>query len=334
MVNVDAQSNLIWSALGVLQEACHNPEARNALIHTYKFGPVLTRLLSVQFTSEKRLRILNLLQDLTYGIRISWQEAHLPQLISMLTKWITGDDAELIPVSVGILVNLCYKNLPAVYTLMRAVDIKKFLKIILKLQKNNDHLRVQICKLLIILECVSGGVPDSEINTYVRTTCPTLIEGLRNRNASLMRHVVDFYKEILDNAKVSHILTSYPSYLTDLGGIIEILQSEESTMNTDCLVIIFDFFICVIGLAKTDLEPLFPQLLNFTLRWVRTDGVSTTALNLLTTIITQLSTLHLQTNSNNTADSVFEILDKQLDVSLQNSSQIFNNFIQLLLSLK
>jgi hypothetical protein len=41
-------SSLIWSAVDVLQITCKNRAARHALIHTYKFAPILTKLLEVK----------------------------------------------------------------------------------------------------------------------------------------------------------------------------------------------------------------------------------------------------------------------------------------------
>lgn len=43
-----SRSTLIWSAVDVLQNACRNTTARKALIHTYKFAPILARLLEVK----------------------------------------------------------------------------------------------------------------------------------------------------------------------------------------------------------------------------------------------------------------------------------------------
>lgn len=81
---------------------------------------------------------------MTYGIKISWQEAHLPHLMSSLTKWVTGDELELVPLSLGVLVNLCYNNSAAVYTLMKSVNVKSFLKTLLKVQKSNTASKVQV----------------------------------------------------------------------------------------------------------------------------------------------------------------------------------------------
>ena len=77
-------------------------------------------------------------------MKISWQEGHLPSLISTLTSWIVNGEKDVISLSLGVLVNLCYKNLPAMYTLMRSVDSKEFLRTILKLQNDGTDTRVQV----------------------------------------------------------------------------------------------------------------------------------------------------------------------------------------------
>ena len=49
MSSLGSGTLLIWNALDALQNACRNTSARQALIHTYKFAPILTRLLEVNF---------------------------------------------------------------------------------------------------------------------------------------------------------------------------------------------------------------------------------------------------------------------------------------------
>jgi hypothetical protein len=62
MSALEPRSGLIWCAIGVLQHVCRNPAARHALIHTYKFAPILTRLLGTDLIQDKRVRVLQLLQ--------------------------------------------------------------------------------------------------------------------------------------------------------------------------------------------------------------------------------------------------------------------------------
>lgn len=80
---------------------------------------------------EKKTRLLTLMQELSCGIKISWQIPHLQHLMSTLTRWINTEvdrNNDIVSLSLGVLVNLCYKNLPAVYTLTKCVDIKNFIR--------------------------------------------------------------------------------------------------------------------------------------------------------------------------------------------------------------
>ena len=85
-------------------------------------------------------------QELTCGIKISWQIPHLPHLMSTLTRWISVGQEEIVTLSLGVLVNLCYKNLPAIYTLSRCVDIKEFMRttMLLKVRKFSLLMRAEI----------------------------------------------------------------------------------------------------------------------------------------------------------------------------------------------
>jgi hypothetical protein len=67
MSALESQSGLVWCAIGVLQHACRNPAARRALIHTYKFAPILTRLLGANLIQDKRVRVLQLLQVIHFS---------------------------------------------------------------------------------------------------------------------------------------------------------------------------------------------------------------------------------------------------------------------------
>ena len=68
-----------------------------------------------------------------------------------MTKWIASGEGEIVGLSLAVLVNLCYKNLPAIYTLMRAVDCKPFLRTILQLDNHNITIRVQVKIILYII---------------------------------------------------------------------------------------------------------------------------------------------------------------------------------------
>lgn len=62
MGNLDSKSNLIWCGVSVLQQACKNSATHKALIHTYQFLPILSRLLGDHLTREKKIKLLTLMQ--------------------------------------------------------------------------------------------------------------------------------------------------------------------------------------------------------------------------------------------------------------------------------
>lgn len=71
-------------------------------------------------------------QDISYGIKISWQESYLVNLMKQLTDWILRPMTEPALRTIGhksltVLVNVCYGNLPAIYALMRTIDTKDFI---------------------------------------------------------------------------------------------------------------------------------------------------------------------------------------------------------------
>jgi hypothetical protein len=161
-------------------------------------------------TSEKRIRALKLLQELTYGIKISWQEAHLPYLIKTLSQWIIeSNEEEVITLSLGVLVNLCYKNLPAVYVLMRSVNTKTFLQSVVKTRGQNVNIRVQCCKLLIILEHTNSDILDSYILDVAAVTFTNIIPTIVDEDVLLLRHIVDFFDDIRQNNRFRSVLLTY-----------------------------------------------------------------------------------------------------------------------------
>ena len=153
---------------------------------------------------------MRLLQELTYGIRILWLEPHVIYLLQTLSQWVTSSgEEEEITLSLGVLVNLCYKNLPAVYSLLRAINTKTFLQTVIRKKGHNINIRVQCCKLLIILEYTNCEILESYILDVAAVTFGTIVPALKNGDKLLLRHIVDFFEDIRQNERFRSILSSY-----------------------------------------------------------------------------------------------------------------------------
>ncbi|XP_043271949.1 uncharacterized protein [Venturia canescens] len=284
MTILGSRTPLIWSALDVLQNACRNSAARQALIHTYKFAPILTRLLETNLTLEKRIKVLKLLQELTYGVKLSWQEAHLPYLISTLTQWVMqSKDEDVMALSLGILVNLCYKNLPAVYTLMRTVDTKIFLRTLLKIQSQNVNTRVQCCKMMIILETDNKNISEKKILEFVATTFTSLISALKQRDAVVLQHIVEFFNDVVKQNEYSKsLILNYETYTND---VEKILRTIESTSDPECVSLVMEFLLSLFSLKLTTLVSLYPVCVKVAMGWIPVEQVCSKALALIRTVV-------------------------------------------------
>lgn len=131
-------------------------------------------------------------------------------------------EEDVVALSLGVLVNLCYKNLPAIYTLMRAVDSKAFVKTLLRVQRYNINTRVQCCKLFIVLEHIHREIPDKDILDFAYVTFSSLVTALKEKDVLLLRHTVDFFDDVRKNDHSRAILATYPrlAILRDIKKVI------------------------------------------------------------------------------------------------------------------
>lgn len=155
---------------------------------------------------------LNNLQELTYGVKLQWQEGCLSELIILLVKWISSEDKDLISLSLGVLVNVCYKNKFAMYILVKCTHSKSFMRLLLKLQSNDIFIKIQIYKLLLVLEQVSGQTPHIDINNLIDVTFIVLEEGLKLKNLFVLRHAVDFFIDISGDLRWKNHVLEYSKY--------------------------------------------------------------------------------------------------------------------------
>lgn len=295
MAGLESRSMLVWSAIAVLQKACTNPSAKKALIHTYKFIPILTRFLGTHHIADKQLRLLQVLVELTYGVKISWQEAHLPYLISTLVQIVMEGDKELKPFALGVLVNLCYKNLPALYVLMRKVEITKFIKCISKLN-DNPNISMQVCKMLIILEQMKGVLPDADILNFVDVAFNNVTAAFESRDVFLLRHTVDFFKDVKDNEHFHSVMLKYPRYYVDTRKLVELVEALESDdeASLECVALLLDFFPSLLVMDVENMPKLFPRLAAICLKWVQNESTSIQSLGVIQSVVELAKNSHAE----------------------------------------
>lgn len=149
---------------------------------------------------------------MTYGVKLQWHEGYLSELIILLVKWISSEDKDLISFSLGVLVNVSCKNKFAMFTLVKYVNSKSFMRLLLKLQSDDIFIKVQVYKLLLILEQVSGQLPPVDVSNLIDVTFIVLEEGLKLKNLFVLRHAVDFFIGISEHSSWKNPVLEYPKY--------------------------------------------------------------------------------------------------------------------------
>lgn len=162
---------------------------------------------------DKQVQALRIIEELTFGIKIRWQEAHLPSLISNLTKWIfESSEEEIICLALGVLINICYKNLAVIYTFMNSVNAKLFTNKLLKMKPASEESRIKICKFLIILENMGKNLSEKMVLQFVTVTFNSIVPALKNRDAQVLRHIIEFYTNVKSNEQCYVTLKKYERY--------------------------------------------------------------------------------------------------------------------------
>ncbi|XP_022915761.2 protein CIP2A homolog L [Onthophagus taurus] len=285
---LEARSPIAWCCVSVLNTCCRNYAARVALIETYHFLPPLSRLLGDHLSKEKKIRLLSLLQELTGGIKILWQIPHLVHLMSTLIKWIKSGLEDIMSLSLGVLVNLCYKNLPALYTLSRCVDIKEFIRYLMSLK--GAKLEVHICKLLIICDNLNGKIPEESLLHLTSLTFKSTREAFIEKDIILLRHTVEFFLDIKIQSNQVNFLLSFEPYENELETLLKsvennIFNSGDATVSEpECVKLLLQFLTCLVNQKLPKTECFYDRMIKLALQFLSHETVSSQALLILKAI--------------------------------------------------
>ncbi|XP_026332628.1 uncharacterized protein LOC113239744 [Hyposmocoma kahamanoa] len=236
-----------WAGVAVLTRACIEPSARHALTHTYKFMPILARLLSDSISNDKKIKLLSVMQDISYGIKISWQESYLSGLMKELTDFIMQPMSDpqyrtIGHMSLTVLVNLCYGNLPAIYALMRIVDTKDFVGHLVNL-KDGGYGGVEVCRLLLCLSGATrgrGSTRQLDVHSYLCCTMRTFYKAVIERDDTQILHAYTFLHDLCSDNNLCSMVVTYPNFsgpLQDALQEVDVLFKIQPNTNTEPEVI-------------------------------------------------------------------------------------------------
>ncbi|XP_060834763.1 uncharacterized protein LOC132917839 [Rhopalosiphum padi] len=323
MSNTNDDSEIMWAAVHFLQSIVKQGFFHDIILNNNELTLILTKLLKDELSLDKKIKILKLLQELTYRMKLQWQESHSSELISLLIKWISTEDKDLISLSLGVLVNVCCKNKFAMFTLVKCTHSKSFMRLLLKLQSDDIFIKVQVYKLLLILEHVSGQIPHVDVNNLIDVTFVVLEEGLKLKNVFVLRHAVDFFIDISEHARWKNYVLEYDGYKTNVIKILEAMNDFkyiEKTHNNYYLILqsvdlLLQFVHHVIQFKNEDLIILYPKIIIYILHWTQFSNLHEQSMSILQTIIINVRSYNNYMDQTLQCD-IYENLEKSLYVLL------------------
>ncbi|KAL9927455.1 uncharacterized protein ACN427_000715 [Glossina fuscipes fuscipes] len=304
MSTLSNDSDALWSCIAVLQHCSRNLEAHKAIVEEYRFLPLLTFILKGTQTSDKLQRVLILIQELTFGIRITWEEPYLVVLLGQLVQIVyqtseKGEDVQA-QLALSILINICYKNFVVLFLFLRSVNISNFSKCI----KNYGMLASKMCIILSDDICV----PDqNELHLFLRSSFKTIGECVKSWNVPHLRHVVEFLRDSRAHSGLEQAMLSYKNYCEDIEKLLDLLEERNAVvddgMNEDqrkqqqiCMGLLFQLIAYIMELSTLpdtggdensiiSLDSNIPRIFEFLSTWLESDICGVNAINLLDTLV-------------------------------------------------
>lgn len=323
MRNTNDDSEIMWAAVNFLQSIVKQGLFHNTILNNDELTLILIKLLKDELTLDKKIKILKLLLELTYRKKLQWQESHSFELISLLIKWISTEDKDLISFSLGVLVNVCSKNKFAMFTLVKCTNSKSFMRLLLKLQSNDVFIKVQVYKLLLILEHASGQIPHVDVNNLIDVTFVVLEEGLKQKSVFVLRHAVDFFIDISEHSCWKNSVLEYEGYKTNLIKILESVNNfkniEKTHDNYHIILqnvdLVLQFVHHIIQFKNEDLIILYPKIIIYILHWTQFSNLHEQSMSILQTIIINVRSYSAYMDQTLQCD-IYENLEKSLYVLL------------------
>lgn len=212
-------SDALWTCMNILQHCSKNLEARKAIVDEYRYIPLLTYILKRVQPGDRRQRLLTLLQELTFGIKITWEEPYIVVLLEQLVEIVyqaTDENEEMdAELSLSILINLCYKNFVVLFLFLRSVNISSF-------SRRIQNYGMLANKMLIILSEDIHSPDKKELHSFLRSSFTAVDDCIKNWNVPHLRHIVEFLQDSKAHSGLHQAMLCYEHYCEDIEKLLDV----------------------------------------------------------------------------------------------------------------
>ncbi|KAL3881436.1 hypothetical protein ACJMK2_027878 [Sinanodonta woodiana] len=238
----NSKPSLILKCILLLSNLVVESDIRHCLHEDFQLTPALAKLVIHHGAAEDTLteEALNLLQKVTYGHRLDFQETYVEDLICCLMKHVYNQPKSLTVPCMGILVNLCRDNFAVQSFIKNTEDMKKLTRALVNFLVDGNFTLITLSLSLLACICIHYEETEKLFSVQnINKTFQTVFNYVISGDTICRLYSVDLFKDLLKITRFQEPFLRYDYLSTSIEKVLMLL----STCTAESVTKIFELLI-------------------------------------------------------------------------------------------